>query len=220
VSAVDGAVESLTMRDEQLMRAAESHLRASGVRMAALVDGVGPCQITYTPPTFESLARSIVYQQISIRAARSIYAKLQGACKQPAALQPKHLLKLSEPQLRACGLSSQKVRYLLDLAAKTEQGLVEFHRFPAMSDEEVIAELTLVKGIGVWTAQMFLLFSLRRTDVWPTGDLGIRNAIKKLHRLKEAPTPAETELRGRKWRPYGSVASWYLWRSLEPTGPF
>jgi DNA-3-methyladenine glycosylase II len=145
---------------------------------------------------------------------------LQGACNQPAALQPKHLLQLSEPQLRACGLSGQKARYILDLAAKTEQGLVEFHRFPAMSDEEVIAELTLVKGIGVWTAQMFLLFSLRRMDVWPTGDLGIRNAIKKLHRLKEAPTPAETERRGRKWRPYGSVASWYLWRSLEPTGPF
>jgi DNA-3-methyladenine glycosylase II len=220
------------MRDEREMRVAESHLRASGKRMAALVEAIGPCQITYTPPTFESLARSIIYQQISIRAARSIYGKLREACGEPARaeepgqaggggqLEPRHLLALDDGQLRSCGLSRQKARSILDLAEKTERGVVEFPRFPAMSDEEVIAELTQVKGIGVWTAQMFLLFSLRRMDVWPVGDLGIRNALKKLHGLKDVPTPAETEARGRKWRPYASVASWYLWRSLEPSGPF
>lgn len=208
------------MRDESLMRRAEEHLKASGRRMAGLVESIGPCQITYTDPTFESLARSIVYQQISIRAARSIYLKLCDACRLGDCLLPEHLLKMNEPQLRACGLSGQKARYLLDLAAKTADGLVEFDRFPEMEDSGVIAELTQVKGIGLWTAQMFLMFSLRRVDIWPTGDLGIRNAVKKLHRLKEAPTPQQTEQRGRKWRPYGSIASWYLWRSLEPTGPF
>lgn len=208
------------MRDEALMRAAENHLKASGRRMAALVEAIGPCQITYTPPTFESLARSIVYQQISIRAARSVYGKLRGTCCADGELHPAHVLPFCEADLRACGLSAQKARYIRDLAAKTEAGLVEFPRFPSMSDEEVIAELTQVKGIGLWTAQMFLIFSLRRTDVWPTGDLGIRNAVQKLHRLKAHPTPAETEARGRKWRPYASIACWYLWRSLEPTGPF
>ncbi len=207
------------MRDERLMREAERHLKASGRRMAALVEAIGPCEITYTPPTFESLARSIVYQQISILAARSVYGKLRGACAGDGALQPSHVLRLSEEELRACGLSSQKARYIRDLATKTEEGLVEFPRFPSMSDEEVIAELTQVKGIGLWTAQMFLMFSLRRPDIWPTGDLGIRNAVQKLHKLREHPTPAETEARGRKWRPYASIACWYLWRSLEPTGP-
>ena len=208
------------MRDERQMREAERHLKASGRRMAALVEAIGPCKITYTPPTFESLARSIVYQQISILAARSVYGKLRGACAGDGALQPSHVLRSSEEELRACGLSSQKARYIRDLAAKTEEGLVEFPRFPSMSDEEVIAELTQVKGIGLWTAQMFLMFSLRRPDIWPTGDLGIRNAVQKLHKLREHPTPAETEARGRKWRPYASIACWYLWRSLEPTGPF
>lgn len=208
------------MRDEQLMRVAESHLKASGRRMAALVEAIGPCQITYTPPTFESLARSIVYQQISILAARSVYGKLCGACRKDGELQPAQVLQMSEPDLRACGLSSQKARYIRDLAMKTEEGLVEFSRFPSMSEEDVIAELTEVKGIGLWTAQMFLIFSLRRPDIWPTGDLGIRNAVQKLHKLKVHPTPAETEARGRKWRPYASIACWYLWRSLEPTGPF
>lgn len=97
---------------------------------------------------------------------------------------------------------------------------LDFARLPQLSDEEVIAALTVVKGIGVWTAQMFLIFSLQRPDVLPVGDLGIRNAVKKLHRLRELPSPSEVEVRGRKWRPYASAASWYLWRSLEPTGPF
>lgn len=208
------------MRDERLMREAESHLKASGRRMAALVETIGPCQIVYLPPTFESLTRSIVSQQISIFAARSIYGRLCEACRKDGELQPAQILGMSEEELRACGLSLQKVRYIQDLAAKTHAGLVEFPRFPSMPEQDVIAELTQVKGIGLWTAQMFLIFCLRRPDIWPTGDLGIRNAVQKLHRLKTHPTPAETEARGRKWRPYGSIASWYLWRSLEPTGPF
>jgi len=227
------------------MQQAQDHLRRSGKRMEALIDRLGPCGLTFTDPTFGSLARSIVYQQISIRAARSIHNRLLDTCggmrnvtqvsapsvspldgavgdaiPSSAVLTPEGILQVTPEALRACGLSSQKVAYITDLARKTADGHVEFERLPALSDDEVIAALTQVKGIGVWTAQMFLMFSLQRPDILPSADLGIRNAIKLLDRLKEAPTPAEVERRGRKWRPYASAASWYLWRSLEPTGPF
>ncbi|MCZ2154855.1 MAG: DNA-3-methyladenine glycosylase [Bryobacterales bacterium] len=208
------------MRDELLMREAERHLRASGKRMAALVDAIGPCEITYLPATFESVVRSIVSQQISIFAARSVYRRLRDAASDGEEMQPERILRMTQDDLRGCGLSAQKIQYIHDLAAKTAAGRVDFQRLPSLSEDEVIAELTQVKGIGLWTAQMFLIFSLRRPDIWPTGDLGIRNGVKKLHGLKRQPTPAETEARGRKWRPYGSIASWYLWRSIEPTGPF
>lgn len=208
------------MRDEQLMREAEGHLRASGKRMAALVDAVGPCEISYLPATFESVARSIISQQISIFAARSVYRRLREAVAANSEIQPEDILRMTQEELRGCGLSSQKVQYIQDLATKTHAGVVDFERLPSLSEEEVIAELTQVKGIGLWTAQMFLIFSLRHPDIWPTGDLGIRNGVQKLHGLKKHPTPAETEARGRKWRPYASIASWYLWRSIEPTGPF
>ncbi len=202
------------------MREAEEHLKRSGKRMAALVERLGPCGLTYSEPTFGSLARSIVYQQISIRAARSIHTRLLDTCGAESAVTPGGVLRVRPEALRGCGLSSQKVAYITDLARKTADGHVVFERLPELPDDEVIAALTQVKGIGVWTAQMFLMFSLQRPDVLPTGDLGIRNAIKLLDRLKEAPSPTEVERRGRKWRPYASVASWYLWRSLEPTGPF
>lgn len=202
------------------MRAAEEHLKRSGRRMAALIERVGPCGLTFSPPTFESLARSIVYQQISIRAARSIYLRLLEECSVEEVLNAEALAAASPETLRACGLSAQKASYLRDLAKFTVEQRLDFARLPQLSDEEVIAALTVVKGIGVWTAQMFLIFSLQRPDVLPAGDLGIRNAVKKLHGLRELPSPSEVEIRGRKWRPYASVASWYLWRSLEPTGPF
>ncbi len=210
----------MAIRDERLMREAESHLRASGKRMAALVDTIGPCEITYLPATFESVARSIISQQISIFAARSVYRRLREASAVDGEIRPERILRMTQEELRGCGLSSQKVSYLQDLAAKTAAGVVDFRRLPSLSEEEVIAELTQVKGVGLWTAQMFLIFSLRHPDIWPAGDLGIRNGVRKLHGLKKQPTPAETEARGRKWRPYGSIASWYLWRGIEPTGPF
>lgn len=203
-----------------LTRKAEDHLKRSGRRMATLVESLGPCGLTYTPPTFESLARSIVYQQISIHAARSIYQKLVTACATSGELDAR-LVADSPPEiLRSCGLSTQKATYLRELARHTNAGSVNFEQLPSLPDDEVIQQLTQVKGIGVWTAQMFLIFSLRRPDILPTGDLGIRNAVKKLYRLREMPSPADVEKRGEKWRPYASVASWYLWRSLEPNGPF
>jgi len=188
--------------------------------MAALVEAVGPCGLVFTPATFESLARNIVYQQISIRAARGIYAKLLAECTDGDELKPDSLLRLTPERLRACGLSAQKARYLSDLAWRTAEGQVDFARLLELSDQDVMTELTKVTGIGVWTAQMFLIFSLKRPDVLPVSDLGIRNAVKKLYRLRETPNPEEVGKRGRKWRPYASAASWYLWRSLEPSGPF
>ena len=199
---------------------AEAHLRRSGQRMAALVERVGPCQLRVSPPDFASLARSIVYQQISIRAARSIHRKLLEACATDGVLCPDGVLAATDVTLRQCGLSAPKVKYLRALAQASADRLLRFDELPSMDDAAVIAALTQVKGIGVWTAQMFLIFSLQRPDVLPCGDLGIRNAVAKLHQLRTAPTPADIERYGKAWRPYASVASWYLWRSLEPDGPF
>jgi len=122
---------------------------------------------------------------------------------------------LRRPSLRKLGVSPQKTSYLKDLARRTASGALRFEELPAMSDEEVVAALTAVKGIGVWTAHMFLIFALRRPDVLPVGDLGIRNAIQRLYALEASPAPAEIEQLGARWRPWCSVASWYLWRSLD-----
>ena len=118
--------------------------------------------------------------------------------------------------MRALGLSTQKTAYIRDLARHARDGTVVFEDLRELPDGEVIERLTQVKGIGVWTVHMFLIFALRRTDVLPVGDLGIRNAIRKAYGLAELPQPAEMEVMAQRWRPYCSVASWYLWRSVEP----
>jgi DNA-3-methyladenine glycosylase II len=131
-------------------------------------------------------------------------------------LTPDNILKLRPSRMRALGLSGQKTAYIRDLARHTRDGAVVFDELHELPDGEVIERLTQVKGIGVWTVHMFLIFALRRPDVLPTGDLGIRNAIRKAYDLPETPTPTEVEAMAERWRPYCSVASWYLWRSLEP----
>jgi DNA-3-methyladenine glycosylase II len=169
--------------------------------------------VEYREPEFESLVRSIVYQQLSGRVAKVIYQRLADAVR--GKMTPKNILKLSPADLRACGLSKQKGAYILDLAERTAAGSVNFKRLPELSDEAVIEHLTAVKGIGVWTAHMFLIFALRRSDILPVGDLGVRTAIKKAYELAELPKPAEIEELAQGWRPYCSVAAWYLWRSLD-----
>ena len=129
---------------------------------------------------------------------------------------PETVLKLRPSRMRALGLSGQKTEYIRDLARHTRDGRVIFEELAALSDDEVIERLTRVKGIGVWTVHMFLIFALRRHDVMPTGDLGIRNAIRKAYGLPETPKPADIEAMAERWRPWRTVASWYLWRSLEP----
>lgn len=195
------------------MRKALVHLRQSDPVLAGIIERVGPCRISYTEPVFGSLVRSIVYQQLSGKAAGTIFGRLAAATGEP--IRPEAILSLDFDQLRALGLSKQKATYIRDLADKTASGEVVFEQFPELADDEVLKRLVRVKGIGTWTVQMFLMFALRRPNVLPTGDLGIRNAVQKAYGLEAPATAAQIEEIGSKWKPYCSVASWYLWRSLE-----
>jgi DNA-3-methyladenine glycosylase II len=195
------------------MRKAIKHLKNADPVLAAIIQQVGPYGIKFLDPDFETLVKSIVSQQLSGKVARTIYGRLIEAAG--GKLTPESLLKLRPTRLRALGLSRQKIEYIRDLARHARAGSVDFGRLPDSSDDEVIEHLTAVKGIGVWTAHMFLIFALRRPNVLPTGDLGIRSAIRKAYGLEELPKPAAIEELARAWHPYCSVASWYLWRSLE-----
>ena len=167
----------------------------------------------FGPAEFSSLAESIVYQQLNGKAAVTIFNRFAALAGEP--LTPERILKLSNEQLRSVGLSKQKSAYLKDLSAKTAAGLLDFAKLPGLPDEEVIEHLTQVKGIGVWTAHMFLMFSLRRANVLPTGDYGIQVAMKKCYKKRKLPKPKDMESIARPWVPYRSVACWYLWRSLD-----
>ena len=195
------------------MRKAINHLKKADPVMRGIIERIGPCRIEYGPPEFASLAESIVYQQLNGKAAATIFERFAALAGEP--LTPEGILKLSDAQLRSVGLSKQKSAYLKDLAAKTAAGLLDFKRLPELSDEEVIEHLTQVKGIGVWTAHMFLMFTLRRPDVLPTGDYGVQAAIKKHYRKRKLPKPHVMERIAKPWAPYRSVACWYLWRSLD-----
>jgi DNA-3-methyladenine glycosylase II len=167
----------------------------------------------YSPPEFSSLAEAIVYQQLNGAAAATIWKRFVALAGQP--LTPEGILKLTDEQLRSVGLSKQKSSYLKDLAAKTASGLLDFSRLPELSDDEVIQHLTQVKGIGVWTAHMFLIFSLRRPNVLPTGDYGLQMAFKKHYKKRKLPKPKDMEKIACAWEPYRSIACWYMWRSLD-----
>jgi DNA-3-methyladenine glycosylase II len=195
------------------MKHAVLHLRKSDPVLSAIIERVGAYGIQFREPGFDTLVRSIVYQQLSGKVAKVILDRLLAAVG--GEMTPEQILALRPSRMRKLGLSTQKTAYIRDLARHTRDGKLVFEELPALSDCDVIERLTQVKGIGVWTAQMFLMFALRRHDVLPTGDLGVRNAIKKAYKLAELPTPAEIEDLARPWRPWCSVASWYLWRSLE-----
>jgi DNA-3-methyladenine glycosylase II len=195
------------------MKKALNHLKSADVLLASIIERVGPCSITYREPTFEALARAIVYQQLSTKAAATIYGRLQEAVG--GRVSPQTIQQLSVPEMRRAGLSKQKIGYIRDLAEHAISGKVDFARLPDMSDQEVIVALTDIKGIGVWTAHMFLIFALRRPNVLPVGDLGIRMAIKQLYKKRKMPLPKDIERLAKSWHPYCSIASWYLWRSLE-----
>jgi len=190
-----------------------AHLRSVDPILAGIIARVGTYAMQYHEPTFRALVRSIVFQQLHGKAARAIFDRLLQ--KAGGEITPESILKLRPTQMRAIGLSKQKLTYIRDLARKTRDGLVEFERFPEMSDEEVIAELTQVKGIGEWTAHMFLMFALRRPNILPVGDFGVRSAIRKAYGMKVMPKPRTMERIAKSWHPYRSVASWYLWRSLD-----
>jgi DNA-3-methyladenine glycosylase II len=199
------------------MRAATAHLRKADPIMAGIIQRVGRCEIVPRAPTFETLARSITFQQLSGKAAGTIFDRLRKAVGRRFSAAA--FLKLSPEELRACGLSRQKIASLTDLAERVARREIQFHRLPYLEDEEIIATLSQVRGVGVWTVQMFLIFALQRPNVMPLADLGIRNAVKRAYNLPDLPKPAELLSLSEKWRPYCSFASWYLWRSLEgPAG--
>jgi DNA-3-methyladenine glycosylase II len=159
------------------MRRAVTHLKKSDPVMRAIIERIGSCRMRFTPPEFHSLAEAIVYQQLHGKAAETIFNRFAALAGDPVT--PEGILKLSDEQMRGAGLSKQKSAYLKDLSAKTSSGLLDFARLPKLPDAEVVEHLTQVKGIGVWTAQMFLMFTLKRENVLPTGDFGVRMAMYK-----------------------------------------
>jgi len=219
------------------MRKAVLHLKKSDPLMRAIIERVGPCRMEYGDPNFHSLAEAIVYQQLNGKAAATIFKRFTALAGDPVT--PAGILKISAEQLRAVGLSKQKSSYLFDMAERTQRGDLDFSRLDGMTDEEVVEHLTQVKGVGVWTAHMFLMFTLKRENVLPIGDFGIRMAmyknyleraakrngsgrsIKKNARAKPAkekitlPTPEQMEKIAKRWEPFRSIACWYLWRSLD-----
>ena len=195
------------------MRKAVNHLKKSDPVLRAIIERVGPCRMQFSPPEFGELAEAIVYQQLNGKAAATIFDRFVALAGDP--LTPEGILKLTDAQMRGVGLSKQKSSYLKDLAAKTAAGELDFARLPDLSDDEVIKHLTQVKGIGVWTAHMFLMFSLRRPDVLPTTDYGVQMAVKKHYRKRKLPKPKDMEKIARAWAPYRSIACWYMWRSLD-----
>jgi DNA-3-methyladenine glycosylase II len=190
------------------------HLRRRDAVLRSVIGAVGPCTLRLERDRFRMLVRSIVSQQISGKAAQSISLRLEQLFA-PGKVTPESLASQSLQALRQVGLSSQKASYLLDLSAKVASGEVQLRRVGRMTDNDIIAELTQVRGIGVWTAQMFLMFSLGRLDVFPHDDLGIRSALKNLYGLAELPDKELSHKIATPWRPYATIASWYCWRSHE-----
>ena len=192
------------------------HLKAADPVLARVIERVGPCR--FRPRAdgthFDALTRSIVYQQLSGSAAATIYNRLLGVFDGRSPL-PHELAATPDERLRAVGLSRQKLTYIKSLASEVAGGALAVESLHEEEDDEVIEALIRVKGIGRWTAQMFLMFRLGRLDVLPDLDLGIRNAIRKAYRVRGVPNAKRIAKIGAPWRPYASVACWYLWRSLD-----
>lgn len=197
-------------------RSSVTHLKRSDPVLAKVIEAVGPCrmQLRTEGTHFEALTRSIVFQQLSGKAASTILGRFNELYPNNSPT-PELVLATPDEILRGVGLSRQKIGYMRDLSSKVASGDLPLDSVDAMSDDDLIAHLVQVKGIGRWTAQMFLMFRLGRRDVLPALDLGIQNAVKKAYRMRKRPTPKQLEKIGAKWRPHASVASWYLWRSLE-----
>jgi DNA-3-methyladenine glycosylase II len=197
----------------------------AAAKLAAQDRGIAKLLAKHGPPTFKpqkgshfaALAESICYQQLAGKAAQTIHGRfLALVAGDPT---PKSVLKLSVEQMRGAGLSGNKTASIRDLAEKVDQGVVELDSVSKLGDDELIAELVLVRGIGVWTAQMFLIFQLGRVDVWPALDYGVRAGYAKMKRLPAMLTPKEMEPAGDKYKPYRSVAAWYCWRELDTVTP-
>jgi DNA-3-methyladenine glycosylase II len=199
-------------------RTARRHLSRVDPVLAALIERLGPCRLGHGPARdpFLALLRAIVAQQLSVQAADTIFGRLL-ALFPGGAPDPARLLVFPDDALRAVGLSGQKMRYMRDLATRVLDGRLHLAPLDALPDDEVLQALTEVKGIGRWTAEIFLMFTLGRQDVLPADDLGLLNAAHAAYGLRRRPTPERLLRIGEAWRPYRSVACWYLWQSLDET---
>ncbi|WP_425067279.1 DNA-3-methyladenine glycosylase family protein [Reyranella sp.] len=198
---------------------AVAHLKAADPALAAIIDTVGPfrMELKQSRSLFGALAEAIVYQQLSNKAAATIYGRVEALYPDaPDGFTPRHILKTPDEALRGCGLSRAKVLAVQDLARRVEEGeLPTLDVAQDIPDSELIERLVTVRGIGRWSAEMFLMFRLGRPDVLPLDDYSLRNAYAKAFRKRVLPSPKELEKAGQKWRPYRTVASWYLWRVLD-----
>jgi len=200
------------------MNLSEQYLSATDPRMAALIARSLRYNIKPAPliRPFDALAESIAYQQLSGKAAATIFGRVRALFPRRKYLDPEKILATPDENFRAAGLSRSKIAAVKDLAAKTIDGTVPSARAIArMSDEEIILRLTEVRGIGRWTVEMLLLFDLGRPDVWPVDDYGVRKGFAKIFGRRKLPTPKQLMKFGEKWRPYRSVAAWYFWRALD-----
>ncbi len=200
--------------DSAIIEKGLRHLRKKDAVIGQVIQSVGPFTLKKISGGFEVVVRSILSQQISTAAAATIRKRLE-ALLPDGKIAPASLAQLTDEQLQSAGLSNQKRTYVRDLTERTLDGTIDFRRIARQSDDNAIAELIQVKGIGRWTAQMYLMFSLGRLDVFAPDDLGLQNAIKALYEIPEKPKRTDFEAVAEVWAPYRSIASWYLWRSLE-----
>jgi DNA-3-methyladenine glycosylase II len=212
---------SQNVRTAGLLDQAARDLAAADEAMAAIIERVGPCRLrmSWRSHYFRALVEAIVYQQLSGKAASTILGRFRGLYPPHRFPKPEEIVRTPVSRLRSVGLSRQKISYIKDLAARAAAGTFPARRMTALPDEHVIAHLTEVKGIGRWTAEMFLIFCLGRADVLSPSDLGIRKAVQRAYGYKSLPSPKTVERHGRKWTPYRSVACWYLWASVDAAPP-
>jgi len=196
-----------------MFKKAANHFKSSDPILYSLINFIEPFKLQIHPDPFYRLLRSIVGQQLSVKAASTIFERFENLFPKKN-ITPKGLLKLSDENMKSVGLSRQKISYLKDLAAKVIDGTVELNKFGELESEIIVEELVKIKGVGQWTAEMFLMFSLGRPDIFSYGDLGLQNAIKKHYKLKTKPTIKQMEKLSKKWIPYRTYAAMILWRSL------
>lgn len=199
------------------LKVAATHLAKVDLALAPIIKRAGLPTITPHKNYYQELVESIVSQQLSVKAAATILKRFVDLFAGSDFPTPEQILKVDIETLRGVGLSRQKGSYIQDLALKVIEGTVTFDELDKLSNDEIVKELTQIKGVGVWTVHMFLMFCMGRLDVLPVGDLGIKNGIQKLYGLENTPTPDDiTEIaKNNSWHPYESVASWYVWHSLD-----
>jgi DNA-3-methyladenine glycosylase II len=205
------------LRAAGLLAAAERELAAADATLADIIARVGPCQLrmTWRSHYFRALVEAIIYQQLSGRAAGTILQRFREIYPSRRFPTPEQILATPVGRLRSAGLSKQKISYLKDLSARVADGSFPLRRIASLQNHEVASHLMQVKGIGSWTAEMFLIFCLGRADVLSPTDLGIRKAVQKAYAYKALPSPRTVARHGEKWKPYRSVACWYLWASVD-----